>query len=79
MARRPHILDTVKLTRDWGGWPAGTLGAVVSERTEAALVEVDSETTSDETGLPTTDLLDDLVSVPYAALHVVDSLPAVAR
>ncbi len=79
MARRPHILDTVKLTHDWDGWPAGTVGAVVSECPETALVEVVSETTSDETGLPTTDLLDDLISVPYTALHLVDPLPALPR
>lgn len=78
MARRPHILDTVKLTREWEGWPAGTVGAVVSERLESVLVEVVSETTSDADGLPTTGLLDDLISVPYTALQVVDLLPSLA-
>lgn len=79
MAPRAHLLDTVKLTREWGGWRAGTIGAVVSERPESALVEILSEDAADETGLPKTDLLDDLISVPYSALQVVEPAPALAR
>jgi hypothetical protein len=79
MARRAHILDTVRLTREIDGWPAGTIGAVVSERPESALVEVVSDATVDAIGLPRTDLLDDMVSVPYAALDIVRPAPAVAR
>lgn len=79
MARRAHTLDTVRLTRDIDGWPAGTIGAVVSERPESALVEVVSDAVVGATGLPRTDLLDDMISVPYAALDVVWPAPAIAR
>lgn len=77
MARRAHTLDSVKLTRDVAGWPAGTVGVVISTHPETALVEV-SETWVDHSGLPTRGLLDDLVTVPYAALQVVESASAVA-
>lgn len=79
MARRAHILDTVRLTREVGGWPAGTIGAVVSEWPESALVEVVSEAAVDASGLPRADLFDDMISVPYAALEIVRPAPAVAR
>jgi len=79
MARRAHLLDTVELTCEWDGWPAGTVGAVVSERSESAVVEIASEATIGETGLPSHDLLDDLISVPYTALHVVEPAPALSR
>jgi len=59
------------LTRDWAGWPAGTVGAVVSEYSAAALVEVVTEASVDAHGLPKHDLLSDLVTVPYTALRVV--------
>ncbi len=79
MARRVHTLDTVRLTREIDDWPMGTIGAVVSERSESALVEVVSDVVADATGLPRTDLLDDMISVPYAALDVVRPAPEVAR
>jgi len=79
MARRVQLLDTVELTCEWDGWPAGTIAAVVSERPESAVVEIASEATIGKTGLPTSDLLDDLVSVPYTALHVVKPAPALSR
>lgn len=79
MARRPHLLETVELTCTWDGWPAGTVGAVVSKRCESAVVEIASEATIGETGLPASDLLDDLISVPYTALHVVAPAPARSR
>src|SRR5690349_15531704 len=63
MARRAHTLDTVKLLRDWDGWPAGTVGAVVSEHPETALVEIVTESTPDADGLPERALLDDLITV----------------
>ena len=40
MTRRAHTLDTVKLLRDWEGWPAGTIASVVAEHPDTALVEV---------------------------------------
>lgn len=79
MARHAHTLDTVRLTREIDGWPAGTVGAVVSERAEVALVEVVSDADVDTAGLPRVDLLDDLIWAPYAALDIVRPAPAVAR
>jgi len=79
MARRAHLLDTVRLTCARDGWPAGTVGAVVSERLDSAVVEIASEATVGETGLPASDLLDDLISVPFSALHVIEPAPALAR
>jgi hypothetical protein len=67
----------VKLLRDWEGWPAGTVGAVVSEHPETALVEIETDASTDVDGLPERDLLDDLVTVPYNALDVVG--PAVTH
>jgi hypothetical protein len=64
-SRRPHELDTVELLRDVDGWPAGTVGAVVSSYPKSALVEVASEDLS-------RDLLEDLVSVAYSDLRVVE-------
>ena len=79
MARRAHTLDTVKLLRDWEGWPAGTVGAVVSEHPETALVEIVTESTTDADGLPERGLLDDLITVPYSALDVVGPAAAHTR
>jgi len=72
MESRAHELDTVRLLREVDGWPAGTIGAVVSEYPETALVEVATEGRLDERGLPERDLFEDLVSVPYDALAVVE-------
>jgi hypothetical protein len=79
MARRAHTLDTVKLLREWEGWPAGTVGAVVSEHPETALVEVVTEATTDADGLPERALLDDLITVPYSALDIVEPAATPAR
>jgi hypothetical protein len=79
MARRAHTLDTVKLLRDWEGWPAGTVGAVVSEHPETALVEIVTDATTDAAGLPEHELLDDLITVPYSALDVIGPAATHAR
>jgi hypothetical protein len=79
MARRARTLDTVKLLRDWDGWPAGTVGAVVSEHAETALVEIVTDTETDADGLPERELLDDLITVPYAAIDVVGPAATHAR
>jgi hypothetical protein len=72
MESRAHELDTVRLLREVDGWPAGTIGAVVSEYPATALVEVAGDGRLDEHGLPERDLFDGLVSVPYGALAVVE-------
>jgi len=57
--------------------PGGdTIGAVVAEYPDTALVEISTESEVREDGLPGRELLDDLVTVPYDALHVVQ--PAAA-
>jgi hypothetical protein len=65
-------------TREVDGWPAGTLGAVVSEYPHSALVEIATEERLDD-GLPAHELLDDLVSVPYDALRLIQAAPVAAR
>jgi hypothetical protein len=77
-ARRAHELDTVELISDVDGWPAGALGAVVSEYADSALVEMSTEDHLDD-GLPAHDLLKDLVSVPYDALKVIRSARVPSR
>lgn len=72
MEPRAHELDTVRLLREVDGWPAGTVGVIVSEYPETALVEAATEGRLDERGLPKSDLFDDLVSVPYDALAVIE-------
>jgi hypothetical protein len=79
MRRRARTLDTVKLLRDWEGWPAGTLGTVVSEHGDTALVEVSTEADVDEHGLPRRNLFDDLIAVPYDAVVVVNAAAAATR
>lgn len=66
MSHRAHEYDIVKLLRPLGDWPAGTLGAVVAEYADSALIEIAAEDES-------RDMLDDLVSAPYDQLQVVDS------
>lgn len=77
--RRAHELDAVELLKEVGGWPTGTVGAVVSEYDTTALVEVSTEDSTDAAGLPKRGLLDDLVSVPYRDLKVIEAAPAHAR
>jgi hypothetical protein len=79
MARRAHTLDIVKLLRDVGGFPAGTVGAVVAEEPDAALVEVVTDGRVDEHGLPERDLFEDFLSVPYSALDVIEPAATTAR
>jgi hypothetical protein len=52
MTRRAHTLDTVKLLRDWEGWPAGTIASVVAEHPDTALVEVVAKPSSTTTACP---------------------------
>lgn len=75
---RAHVLATVALTREVEGWPAGALGAVVAEYADSALVEMATEDRLDD-GLPARKLLDDLVSVPYDALRVIEPARVSAR
>jgi hypothetical protein len=70
--RRPQVLDSVELLREVEGWRAGSLGAVVSEYPNSALVEMTTEDELED-GLPARALFDDLVSVPYQALKVVQA------
>lgn len=79
MARRARTLDTVELARDCEGWPVGTVGAVVSEYPQTALVEIATDPGADTDGLPRRDLFHDLVTVPYSALHVVERAATHAR
>lgn len=67
-----HEHDTVKLLKEVDGVPAGTIGAVVSEYPATALVEFSDP--SDER-----DLFEDLVSVPYEHLSLVQSSAETAR
>jgi hypothetical protein len=62
---RAHELDTVELARAVDGWPAGTVGVVVSEGDSMALVEIVPDAPSGH------DLMDEMVDVPYDALRVV--------
>ena len=66
MRHRAHEYDIVELLHPLGGWPVGTLGAVVAEYPHSALIEIADEDES-------RDMLDDLVSAPYDQLQVVDS------
>ena len=70
---RAHELDTVELTRPVGRWPAGTLGAVVSEGETMAMVEIVPDSPS---GL---DLMDEMVDVPYADLKIIERAPQLAH
>lgn len=66
---RLHEHDIVELRRDIDGWPAGTVGAIVSVYPHSALVEVSDP--DDER-----DLLEELVSVPADALSVISTASA---
>ena len=79
MSDRARTLDYVELVRSVDSRPAGTRGTVVSEYPESALVELSTEASVDAGGLPERDLFEDLVSVPYAALRVVERARATAR
>jgi hypothetical protein len=67
---RAHELDSVRLTRAVDGRPPGTLGAVIREDADTALVEV-VETEFDQDGLPVHGLFEMVVDVPCDALDVV--------
>jgi hypothetical protein len=71
MEGRARDLDAVEFLSAAGGWPIGTVGTVVAEDPETALVEVNTEWLVDEAGLPMRDLMDDLVDVPYEDLRVI--------
>jgi hypothetical protein len=79
MARQPRDLDYVRLLRAVDGWPAGTEAVVIAEEPESALLEVLTEDQVDEEGLPLRDLFEDLVSVDYEDLEVVDAVSDRAR
>lgn len=77
MTPRVRQLDYVELLTDVEGATAGARGTVVSEYPDTALVELDTETGARD-GLPERELLDDLVTVPYSALRVVERAHATA-
>ncbi len=66
MSRKAHESDIVKLRESVDGWPAGTIGAVVSEYPHSALVEIATDD-------PERGMLEDLISAPYEQLQVVES------
>lgn len=68
-----HVLDTVRLRHPVEGWPEGTLATVVDAREHGAIIEVVTDAETDSAGLPARDLLDDLISVPYEAIQVIDA------
>jgi hypothetical protein len=78
MARRARELDTVELVGGVHGWPSGTVGAVIAEYSETALVEISTESRVDEDGFPGRELLDDLITVSYDSLHVIEPAAATA-
>jgi hypothetical protein len=76
MAGRAHELDTVVLRKSVGSWPEGTMGAVVDERPDTALVEVD-ERVFRASRIPDDQWLTAaLIDVPYADLTVVERAEA---
>jgi hypothetical protein len=66
MSRKAHEYDTVKLLESVEGWPAGTIGAVVSEYPESALIEIATDD-------PKRGMLENLISAPYDQLLVISS------
>lgn len=70
MIRTARELDYVELLHDADGAKAGSRGTVVSEHEDSALIELATEANVDGEGLPKRELLDDLVTVPYSALRV---------
>jgi hypothetical protein len=73
MTARARELDTVELVEAIDGWPAGTFAVVVAEELRTALVEVVTEYLVDSDGFPLRDIFEDLVSVPYDQLRVVEA------
>jgi hypothetical protein len=71
MSERAHEHDTVKLLRDSDGWPAGTIGVVVSEEARGVLIEVVTDHIADEDGLPLRTLIEDLFEARYEDLEIV--------
>jgi hypothetical protein len=72
MATDLHPLDTVRLTQPVDGLAPGTVGTVVEDLGEQALVEVAEQQSRGA-------LLEDLVVVPYASLELVQRAPVAAR
>lgn len=66
------------LCRPIGRFPAGTSATVVSEDRESALVGVITDAQMTD-GLPTRDLLDDPIDVPYEDLEILRPARAAAR
>lgn len=59
-----ELLDSVDKTDTDGSWPAGTVGAVVSDHGEVKLVEIAEDRSPGR--------MLDLISVPEAQLALVD-------
>lgn len=59
-----HEHDIVELIEEVDGWPAGTIGAIVSLHPDSVLIEVEDPEQERE-------LLEGLVTVPHEALRVV--------
>jgi hypothetical protein len=78
MTARARELDYVELLQDADGAAAGARGTVVSEYPGSALVELATESVRGRDGLPERELLDDLVTVPYSALRVIERAHATA-
>lgn len=69
VATHAHELDVVEFIDTFGGIPAKTVGAVVSEKPSHALVEISLTPDMDS-------VLDSLVSVPYENLRILEPAPA---
>jgi hypothetical protein len=79
MTARARDLDTVKFLKHVDGWPAGTVGVVIAEDPDSALIEVVTDDQVDEEGFPLRDLFEDLVDVAYEDLEVLSSVEDDAR
>lgn len=71
MPEPPHELDTVRLLRASDGWPAGTVGVLVSDWGTCGLIEVVTDHITGEDGLPLRSLMDDLFEAEYEDLEIV--------
>lgn len=67
-----HEHDIVELTRAVDGWPAGTIGAIVSLHPHSVLVEIEDPEQERE-------LLEGLVTVPHGAFKVVETRVSASR
>ena len=79
MARQPRDLDIVRFLKAVDGWPVGTEGVVIAEEPRSALIEIVTEDQVDDEGFPLRDLFEDLVSVDYEDLEVIDAVSDRAR